>query len=145
MLLLLVANLIILPVAISFFNDDLSTRWIAFNCLSDTIFLIDLVVNFRTGKFYFQNYEFYYCILCLSNLHLNTTNYFHNAKYVNSSKSFLLRLKLLIPETGNLTNCFQQYFFFMLSIIFLIRFATKTALVLSDTFAEWISPIINMN
>jgi len=50
MLLLLVANLIILPVAISFFNDDLSTRWIAFNCLSDTIFLIDIVVNFRTGK-----------------------------------------------------------------------------------------------
>lgn len=51
MLLLLVANLIILPVAISFFNDDLSTRWIAFNCLSDTIFLIDIVVNFRTGEF----------------------------------------------------------------------------------------------
>lgn len=50
MLLLLVANLIILPVAISFFNDDLSTRWIAFNCLSDTIFLIDIFVNFRTGK-----------------------------------------------------------------------------------------------
>lgn len=50
MLLLLVANLIILPVAISFFNDDLSTRWIAFNCLSDTIFLIDIVVNFRTGE-----------------------------------------------------------------------------------------------
>lgn len=49
MLLLLVANLIILPVAISFFNDDLSTRWVAFNCLSDTIFLIDIVVNFRTG------------------------------------------------------------------------------------------------
>lgn len=49
MLLLLVANLIILPVAISFFNDDLSTRWIAFNCLSDTIFLVDIVVNFRTG------------------------------------------------------------------------------------------------
>ena len=24
-------------------------RWIAFNCLSDTIFLIDIVVNFRTG------------------------------------------------------------------------------------------------
>nr|CAD7586325.1 unnamed protein product [Timema genevievae] len=51
MLLLLVANLIILPVAISFFNDDLSTRWIAFNCLSDTIFLIDIVVNFRTGEY----------------------------------------------------------------------------------------------
>lgn len=53
MLLLLVANLIILPVAISFFRDDLSIRWIAFNCLSDTIFLIDIAVNFRTGKCYF--------------------------------------------------------------------------------------------
>lgn len=48
-LLLLVANLIVLPVAISFFNDDLSMRWIAFNCLSDTIFLLDIFVNFRTG------------------------------------------------------------------------------------------------
>ena len=52
MLLLLVANLIILPVAISFFNDDLSTRWIIFNCVSDTVFLLDIVVNFRTGKYY---------------------------------------------------------------------------------------------
>jgi hypothetical protein len=53
MLFLLVANLIILPVAISFFNDDLSIRWIAFNCLSDTIFMIDIVVNFRTGSISF--------------------------------------------------------------------------------------------
>ncbi|XP_059060721.1 potassium/sodium hyperpolarization-activated cyclic nucleotide-gated channel 2 isoform X4 [Achroia grisella] len=57
MLLLLVANLIILPVAISFFNDDLSTHWIAFNCLSDTIFLIDIVVNFRTGIMQQDNAE----------------------------------------------------------------------------------------
>ena len=55
MLLLLVANLIILPVAISFFNDDLSTRWVVFNCLSDTIFLIDIVVNFRTGNRWSQD------------------------------------------------------------------------------------------
>lgn len=60
MLLLLVANLIILPVAISFFNDDLSTRWIAFNCLSDTIFLIDIVVNFRTGLFFKLSIEIYF-------------------------------------------------------------------------------------
>lgn len=50
MLLLLVANLIILPVGISFFNDDFDIRWIVFNCLSDTIFLVDIIVNFRTGK-----------------------------------------------------------------------------------------------
>ena len=62
MLILLVANLIVLPVAISFFNDDLSTRWIAFNCLSDTIFLIDIVVNFRTGKWYRQVFLVNYCI-----------------------------------------------------------------------------------
>ena len=50
MLLLLIANLIILPVAISFFNDDLSTSRIIFNVVSDTIFLCDIVINFRTGK-----------------------------------------------------------------------------------------------
>ena len=50
MLILLLANLIILPVAISFFSDDLSPHWIIFNSVSDTFFLLDLVVNFRTGK-----------------------------------------------------------------------------------------------
>ena len=39
MLLLLIANLIILPVAISFFNDDLSVHWIVFNGVSDTVFI----------------------------------------------------------------------------------------------------------
>ena len=50
MLVLLIANLIILPIAISFFNDDLSTHWIVFNGISDTVFLLDLIINFRTGK-----------------------------------------------------------------------------------------------
>ena len=49
MLLLLLANVVVLPVAISFFNDDLSTHWIAFNCVSDAVFLTDLIINFRTG------------------------------------------------------------------------------------------------
>ncbi|XP_025420254.1 potassium/sodium hyperpolarization-activated cyclic nucleotide-gated channel 1 isoform X2 [Sipha flava] len=57
MLLLLVANLIILPVGISFFNDDFDTRWITFNCLSDTIFLVDIIVNFRTGILQTDNSE----------------------------------------------------------------------------------------
>jgi len=35
MLILLLANLIVLPITISFFNDDLSTHWIVFNCVSD--------------------------------------------------------------------------------------------------------------
>ena len=60
MLLLLIANLIILPVAISFFNDDLSLGRIVFNVISDTIFLCDIVLNFRTGKdvstFIFKNF-----------------------------------------------------------------------------------------
>jgi len=49
MLVLLIANVVILPVAISFFNDDLSTHWIVFNSISDTVFLVDLIINFRTG------------------------------------------------------------------------------------------------
>ncbi|VDM34818.1 unnamed protein product [Hydatigera taeniaeformis] len=48
MLVLLIANLIILPVFISFFLEDLGFQAICFNCVSDTIFLLDIVVNFRT-------------------------------------------------------------------------------------------------
>ena len=50
MMLTLIVNLVILPIAITFFNDDLSTRWLVFNGVSDTIFLFDLIINFRTGK-----------------------------------------------------------------------------------------------
>ena len=50
MLLLLIANLVILPVAICFFNDDLSASRIVFNVMSDTIFMCDIVINFRTGE-----------------------------------------------------------------------------------------------
>ena len=51
MLVLLLANLIILPVAISFFNNDLTDEWIAFNCISDTVFFLDIIINFRTGMY----------------------------------------------------------------------------------------------
>lgn len=46
---LLIINLIVLPVSITFFKDDLGSHWIAFNTISDTFFLIDLALNFRTG------------------------------------------------------------------------------------------------
>ncbi|XP_059998289.1 potassium/sodium hyperpolarization-activated cyclic nucleotide-gated channel 3 [Lagenorhynchus albirostris] len=49
MLLLMVGNLIVLPVGITFFKEENSPPWIVFNVLSDTFFLVDLVLNFRTG------------------------------------------------------------------------------------------------
>ncbi|XP_018420760.1 PREDICTED: potassium/sodium hyperpolarization-activated cyclic nucleotide-gated channel 3 [Nanorana parkeri] len=49
MLLLMVGNLIVLPVGITFFKDENTPPWIVFNVLSDTFFLVDLVLNFRTG------------------------------------------------------------------------------------------------
>ncbi|KAK4467690.1 hypothetical protein MN116_008627, partial [Schistosoma mekongi] len=49
MLVLLMANLIMLPVIISFFNDDLPGNWLIFNSISDTLFILDILVNFRTG------------------------------------------------------------------------------------------------
>jgi len=50
MLFTLLANVVILPVAITFFDDDLSLEWIIFNSMSDALFLLDLIINFRTGK-----------------------------------------------------------------------------------------------
>ncbi|XP_034031361.1 potassium/sodium hyperpolarization-activated cyclic nucleotide-gated channel 4-like [Thalassophryne amazonica] len=49
MLLLMVGNLIIIPVGITFFKDEHTPPWIVFNVASDTFFLVDLVLNFRTG------------------------------------------------------------------------------------------------
>ncbi|RXM33111.1 Potassium/sodium hyperpolarization-activated cyclic nucleotide-gated channel 4 [Acipenser ruthenus] len=49
MLFLMVGNLIILPVGITFFKDENTPPWIIFNVVSDTLFLVDLVLNFRTG------------------------------------------------------------------------------------------------
>uniref|UniRef100_A0A8C9QR93 Hyperpolarization activated cyclic nucleotide gated potassium channel 4 n=1 Tax=Scleropages formosus TaxID=113540 RepID=A0A8C9QR93_SCLFO len=49
MLLLMVGNLIIIPVGITFFKDEHTPPWIVFNVVSDTFFLVDLVLNFRTG------------------------------------------------------------------------------------------------
>ncbi|XP_048881622.1 potassium/sodium hyperpolarization-activated cyclic nucleotide-gated channel 3 [Brienomyrus brachyistius] len=49
MLLLMVGNLIILPVGITFFKDENTPSWIIFNVVSDTLFMADLVLNFRTG------------------------------------------------------------------------------------------------
>ncbi|XP_020610666.1 potassium/sodium hyperpolarization-activated cyclic nucleotide-gated channel 2-like [Orbicella faveolata] len=46
---LLIVNMFVLPVAIAFFNDDMSPSWIAFNSISDGAFLLDIVLNFRTG------------------------------------------------------------------------------------------------
>ncbi|KAI1901548.1 hypothetical protein AGOR_G00035550 [Albula goreensis] len=49
MLFMMMGNLIILPVGITFFENEHSLSWIAFNVVSDTLFLADLVFNFRTG------------------------------------------------------------------------------------------------
>ena len=48
-LLLLIVNLFVLPVAIAFFTDDMSPAWIVANVISDGIFLLDIVLNFKTG------------------------------------------------------------------------------------------------
>ena len=49
MLCLLITNMIVLPVAIAFFNEESSITWAIFNCLNDGLFITDIVLNFRTG------------------------------------------------------------------------------------------------
>ncbi|XP_061531602.1 potassium/sodium hyperpolarization-activated cyclic nucleotide-gated channel 3 [Phycodurus eques] len=49
MLVLMMGNLIVLPVGITFFRDENTASWIIFNVVSDTLFMVDLVLNFRTG------------------------------------------------------------------------------------------------
>ncbi|XP_063720665.1 potassium/sodium hyperpolarization-activated cyclic nucleotide-gated channel 1-like [Symsagittifera roscoffensis] len=49
MLMLLIINLVVLPVAIAFFNEENSHSWAVFNCVNDSIFILDILLNFRTG------------------------------------------------------------------------------------------------
>ena len=49
MLMLLIANLVVLPVAIAFFSEENSEEWAVFNCINDGIFILDILLNFRTG------------------------------------------------------------------------------------------------
>ncbi|KAM8960052.1 potassium/sodium hyperpolarization-activated cyclic nucleotide-gated channel 1 [Pelodytes ibericus] len=49
MLIMMVGNLVIIPVGITFFTEQTTTPWIIFNVASDTVFLFDLFMNFRTG------------------------------------------------------------------------------------------------
>ncbi|GAA6096755.1 potassium/sodium hyperpolarization-activated cyclic nucleotide-gated channel 2 isoform X1 [Tachysurus ichikawai] len=57
MLMFMVGNLIIIPVGITFFKEETTTPWIIFNVVSDTFFLMDLVLNFRTGIVFEENTE----------------------------------------------------------------------------------------
>ncbi|KAJ6649745.1 Potassium/sodium hyperpolarization-activated cyclic nucleotide-gated channel 4, partial [Pseudolycoriella hygida] len=124
MLLLLVANLIILPVAISFFNDDLSTRWIAFNCMSDTIFLIDIVVNFRTGimqqdnaeqvildpRLIAQNYlKTWFFLDLISSIPLDYIFLIFNNKFLNMASVFMriFNLICMMLLIGHWSGCLQ--------------------------------------
>ena len=42
-------HVILLPVSISFLSDDLSLHWLILNGISDSIFLVDICLNFKTG------------------------------------------------------------------------------------------------
>jgi hypothetical protein len=51
MLVLLLANVIVLPVMIAFADDSWDNPGLlAFNLISDSVFILDLIINFRTGK-----------------------------------------------------------------------------------------------
>ena len=49
MVILLVFTVTVLPVSISFFSDSLDPVWLSVNCLTDLLFIADIVINFRTG------------------------------------------------------------------------------------------------
>ena len=57
MFILLIANVVILPIAISFLYEDMThTGLLVFNLISDTMFLFNIIISFRTG-IYTQNLD----------------------------------------------------------------------------------------
>ncbi|XP_077978852.1 potassium/sodium hyperpolarization-activated cyclic nucleotide-gated channel 2-like [Glandiceps talaboti] len=54
---LLILTLILMPVNIAFFSDSFNIEWISINCVTDTIFMIDIFLNFFTGVIHHENEE----------------------------------------------------------------------------------------
>lgn len=49
MLILLFLNVVLLPVSIAFVNEAINPGWLVFHCLSDSVFILDIIINFWTG------------------------------------------------------------------------------------------------
>ena len=49
MLIFLMLNVILLPVAIAYFHDAVHPGWLTFNIFSDFVFIVDIILNFWTG------------------------------------------------------------------------------------------------
>lgn len=46
---LLAVNMVILPLNIAFFYEESLLSWMIFHSISDVLFIVDIVLNFRTG------------------------------------------------------------------------------------------------
>ncbi|XP_003742439.1 potassium/sodium hyperpolarization-activated cyclic nucleotide-gated channel 1 [Galendromus occidentalis] len=51
MLVLLLINMIVIPLDVAFFASRQDTFWVVFNIFTDLAFVLDIVLNFRTGFF----------------------------------------------------------------------------------------------
>lgn len=49
MVLLLIFTVTVLPVSIAFFSDNIDPGWLSVNSIVDTLFIMDMIINFRTG------------------------------------------------------------------------------------------------
>ena len=57
MVVLITSHVLLLPVTIAFVDQDLSPSWLALNCVSDAVFIMDILLNFRTGIIDFDRQE----------------------------------------------------------------------------------------
>ena len=46
---ILFIQIFVLPVSIAFYSGDFSVAWLSINGISDTIFILDMILNFHTG------------------------------------------------------------------------------------------------
>ena len=57
MVVLITTHVLLLPVSIAFVDQELAPAWLALNCVSDAVFIIDIFLNFRTGVIDFNRQE----------------------------------------------------------------------------------------
>lgn len=63
MVVLLIYTVTVLPVSIAFFSDTLTPAWLTINTITDTLFVMDIIINFRTGIISTEGHPDIVCML----------------------------------------------------------------------------------
>ena len=110
MTVLLIFTVTVLPVSIAFYSEQqLNPEWLAINIIVDSLFLSDVIVNFRTGVFAPDD-EVVVCIQLLHRLaarmkHCTLLSYISTCNFIS-----ILNVEALFITIKTILNIYVEHY-----------------------------------